>query len=178
MLHFSEQWGDPCRVIPMLDMDSGYDEDIDVYGYNDTLLSLLKMFWVVVLLLPQFEIKLALCKRTTQIAFLTRYLFLGQNKSCEYLCTQSCFVVYHSLQRASPQVLLVVSSLTSTSSSGGPSQQPGTGQLVSWFSSGLLVLLVLAVSNSLFCLPLRDVMLGQWPLFVIIWIFTRIRVVY
>ena len=73
------------------------------------------------------EIKLALCKRTTQIAILAEHLFLGQNKSCEYLCTQSCFVVYHSLQRASPQVLLVVSSLTSTSSSGGPSQQPGAG---------------------------------------------------
>ena len=44
MLHFSEQWGDPCRVIQMLDMDSGYDDDIVIYGYVDTLLSLLKMF--------------------------------------------------------------------------------------------------------------------------------------
>ena len=42
---------------------------------------------------------------------------------------------------------------------------------------GLLVLLLLAVSNSLYWIPLRDVLLGQWPLCVIIWIFTRIQVV-
>ena len=46
-----------------------------------------------------------------------------------------------------------------------------------WLSYGLLVLLLLAVSNSLCCFPLRDVLMGQWPLCVIFWIFTRIRVV-
>ena len=55
--------------------------------------------------------------------------------------------------------------------------QPGTGQLVSLVIYGLLVLLLLAMSNGLYWFPLRDVMLGQRPLFVIIWIFTRIRVV-
>ena len=61
----------------------------------------------------------------------------------------------------SPQVLLTVSSLTSTSSSGVPSQQLGTGQLVPLFSYGLLVLLLLAMSNGLCWFPLRDVLLGQ-----------------
>ena len=55
----------------------------------------------------------------------------------------------------------MVSLLTSTSSSGVPSQQLGPGQLVASFTFGLLVLLDLAMSNGLCWFPLRDVMLGQ-----------------
>ena len=65
------------------------------------------------------------------------------------------------MQSTSLRILRAVSSLTSTSSSGVPSQQPGTGQLVSLVIYGLLVLLLLAMSNGLFWFPLRDVMLGQ-----------------
>ena len=75
--------------------------------------------------------------------------------------TQLCFVDYYLLQSVSPHVLLAVSLLTSTSSSGGPSQQPGTGQLVALIVYGLLVLLLLAMSNGLCWFPLRDVLLGQ-----------------
>ena len=72
--------------------------------------------------------------------------------SCEYTPVLSCALLnFYLLQRASPQVLLAVSLLTSTSSSGGPSQQPGAaGQLVSLVIYGLLVLLPLAMSNGVY----------------------------
>ena len=82
--------------------------------------------------------------------------------SCEYTPVLSCALLnFYMMQSTSLQVPPVVSTLTSTSSSGVPSQQLGTGQLVPLFSYGLLVLLLLAMSNGLCWFPVRDVMLGQ-----------------
>ena len=69
---------------------------------------------------------------------------------------------FYLLQSVSPQVLLpVVSSLTSTSSLGFPVSSLGQGQLGTLLNYGLLVLLLLAMSNSLFCFSLHDVLMGQ-----------------